>query len=79
MSELYLPDTPEGRAIEQIVDGLTAGPDKVPRAVARKLARIAAEAMVRLEGPEAASSFFIGVSRDLLQRRGCGKGSKRSD
>lgn len=74
---LFLPDTPEGRAIEQIAASLADGVEPGQLATCRKLARVAATAMASLVGPDQASQFFAGVSRDLLAARGQGKGRKR--
>lgn len=78
MADLFLPDTPEGRAVDQIARSLSDRSEPGQLAMSRKLARIAATAMVELAGPDEASRFFAGVSRDLLQMRGKGKGAKRS-
>lgn len=76
--DLYLPDTAEGRAVEQIVAHLSDRSEPGQLATTRKLARIAADAMARLVGEDAASLFFVSVSGDLLKRRGVGKGRKRA-
>ena len=76
--DLYLPDTPEGRAIEQIAVQLSDKTEPGQLAMARKLSRIAALAMCRLVGADDASLFFVKISRDCLQQRGVGKGAKRA-
>lgn len=74
---LYLPDTPEGRAIEQIAHALANGAEPGQLSMARKLARISAVAMVELIGNDEASRFYAGISGDCLRHRGRGKGAKR--
>jgi hypothetical protein len=78
VTELYTPDTPEGRAVAQVAASLSDGAEPGQLSRARKLARIAALAMTNMVGGDAASLFFIGLSRDCLRARGCGEGSKRA-
>lgn len=78
MTWLIMPDTPEGRAVEQIVASLTDGAEPGQLARVRKLSRIGFNAMVALVGPDEAASFFIRLSNDALRLRGCGKGRKRA-
>lgn len=75
---LFLPDTPEGRAVEQIALHLSDNTEPGQLAQARKLARIAALAMCQLVGCDDASLFFVKISRDCLEHRGVGKGKKRA-
>lgn len=77
MSDLFLPDTPEGRAVEQIAAHLSDRAEPGQIAMARKLARIALIAMTNLVGADHAAEFFVGLSRDALRARGEGKGRKR--
>ena len=78
MSDLYLPDTPEGRAVEQVVAALTAERHPGQLAQFRKLARISAQGIARLIGADGASRFFAEISRDLLEQRGAGRGRMSS-
>jgi hypothetical protein len=75
---LFAPDTPEGRAIEQIAYSLAdrSAPGQI--GLARKMARIAAVALVELVGNDDASSFFAGISADCLRQRGRSKGARKS-
>lgn len=77
MTDLYLPETAEGRAVAQIAAHLSDKTEPGQLATVRKLARISALAMVRLVGADAASLFFVSLSRDCLEQRGVGKGAKR--
>jgi hypothetical protein len=77
MSDLYMPDTPEGRAIEQVVASLADGQTPGQLATAKRLARIGGEAIAKLVGADEAAGFLISLSRDVLKARGCGKGAKR--
>lgn len=78
-ADLFLPDTPEGRAVELCAKAISDRSTPGQLAMCRKLARIALEALVILAGPDAASQFFASLSRDALQRRGAGRGAKRVD
>jgi hypothetical protein len=71
---LYFPDTPEGRAVEACAAAISDGATPGQRAMARKLARIAMLAIVRLDGASDAASFLVGLSRDALEMRGRGRG-----
>lgn len=77
MSDLYLPDTPEGRAVEQIARAISdrSEPGQLP--MVRKLARIVFVALVELVGADDAASFFAGLSQDALRMRGQGRGKRR--
>lgn len=72
-AQLYLPDTPEGRAVALCADAIA---DRNPAALpmVKKLSRIALFAMVRLAGPEQAARYFVSLSRDALEMRGQGRG-----
>lgn len=76
---LYLRDTPEGRAIEQIARSLSDRTEPGQLAMTRKLARIAATAMIELIGHDETSKFFAGVSFDCLKLRGQAKGARKND
>ncbi len=72
---LYMPDTPEGRAIELCAAAISRdASDKSLLPMTKKLARIALEAMVRLAGAEASATYFAKLSRDALEMRGRGRG-----
>jgi hypothetical protein len=71
---LYLPDTPEGRAVELCANAISDRSTPGQLAMCRKLARIALGAMVRLCGPDQASQYFASLSRDALEMRGFGRG-----
>lgn len=71
---LYLPDTPEGRAIEACAAAISDRVEPGQLAMVRKLARIALLAMVKLAGAENAATFFVSLSRDALEMRGLGRG-----
>lgn len=71
---LYLPDTPEGRAIELCAAAISDRTTPGQLAMVRKLARIALFAMIRLCGVELTSQFFAKLSRDALEMRGFGRG-----
>ena len=71
---LYLPDTPEGRAIEACAIAISDGATPGQLAMCRKLARIAMLALVQIVGPEAAARYLVGLSRDALEMRGLGRG-----
>ena len=72
IGDLYMPDTPEGRAIEQCARAISTGGEPGQLAMVRRLARIAMVAMVTLVGPDAACGFFAGLSRDCLRNRAPG-------
>ena len=76
--DLYLPETPEGRAVAQVVASLADGSEPGQLARVKRLSRIALGAMVELVGSDVAASHFISLSRDALRMRGCGKGRKRA-
>lgn len=78
MTAFAMPDTPEGRAIEQVVASLSDRAEPGQLATVRKLSRISFEAMAALVGYDATASFFIRLSNDALRQRGCGKGRKRA-
>lgn len=71
---LYLPDTPEGRAVEACAASISDGATSGQLAMVRKLARIAMLALVQLVGPDQACKELIGMSRDALEMRGAGRG-----
>lgn len=71
---LYLPDTPEGRAVEICAAAISDNSTEGQHAQVRKLTRIAFFAMIRLAGAEQTSQFFARLSRDALEMRGLGRG-----
>lgn len=76
---LYMPDTPEGRAIELCAASISDRSTPGQLAMCRKLARIALVAMLRLVGPDQASQYFAALSRSALEQRGQSRGKTRND